>query len=101
MYRLLRPLLFQLGAADAHALASAALGPVEHFGPLRSLVRSAFSTEDSALAVDALGLHFSSPIGLAGGFDKDAHRPRALAALGFGFLELGTVTARAQEANPS
>jgi dihydroorotate dehydrogenase len=101
IYRLLRPLLFQLDAADAHALASAALGPVEHFGPLRSMVRSASAPDDHAIAVDAMGLHFASPIGLAGGFDKDAHRPRALAALGFGFLELGTVTARAQEANPA
>lgn len=101
IYRLLRPLLFQLDAADAHALASAALGPVEHFAPLRSMVRSAFAPDDHSITASAMGLHFPSPIGLAGGFDKDAHRPRALAALGFGFLELGTVTARAQEANPA
>ncbi|MGZ3448355.1 MAG: quinone-dependent dihydroorotate dehydrogenase [Polyangiales bacterium] len=102
IYRsILRPLLFQLDAADAHAFASAALGPVEHVAPLRSMVRSMFAPHDEAIAVDALGLRFASPIGLAGGFDKDAHRPRALAALGFGFLELGTVTAKAQEANPA
>jgi len=47
-----------------------------------------------------LGLTFPSPIGLAGGFDKNARVPRALAALGFGFLELGTVTAEPQEPNP-
>ena len=47
-----------------------------------------------------MGLEFPTPVGLAGGFDKNATRPRALAALGFGFLELGTVTARAQEPNP-
>lgn len=101
MYRLLRPLLFQLDAADAHALASAALGPVEHLAPLRSIVKSLAQTHDPRLAVRALGLEFASPIGLAGGFDKEAHRPRALAALGFGFLELGTVTARAQAPNPT
>lgn len=48
-----------------------------------------------------MGLEFPSPLGLAGGFDKNARRPRALAALGFGHLELGSVTARAQDANPS
>jgi dihydroorotate dehydrogenase len=47
-----------------------------------------------------MGLTFPSPLGLAAGFDKNALRPRALAALGFGHLELGTVTARAQLANP-
>jgi dihydroorotate dehydrogenase len=48
-----------------------------------------------------MGLDFAHPLGIAGGFDKDARRPRSLAALGFAHLELGTVTARAQEANPS
>lgn len=47
-----------------------------------------------------MGIDFPTPIGLAGGFDKNAKRARALAALGFGFLELGTVTALAQEPNP-
>src|SRR4029077_1241368 len=56
---------------------------------------------DPRLAVRAMGLDCPSPLGLAGGFDKNAYRPRALAALGFGHLELGTVTAIAQAANPS
>ncbi len=47
-----------------------------------------------------MGLSFETPIGLAGGFDKNALRARSLAALGFGFLELGTVTARPQAENP-
>ena len=47
-----------------------------------------------------MGLIFPSPIGLAGGFDKNATRARALAALGFGHLEVGTLTAHAQDANP-
>ena len=80
----------------------AALGPVEHVGPLRSVVRGLFApSRDPRLAVRVMGLEFPSPVGLAGGFDKNAHRPRALAALGFGHLELGTVTALAQAANPS
>lgn len=100
IYRALRPLLFQLDAADAHELAAEVLGPVEHVTFLRELVRSWSRVDDPRLAVSAMGLEFKSPLGLAGGFDKNAYRPRALAALGFGFLELGTVTARAQEPNP-
>src|SRR5580700_3528705 len=85
----------------AHSLTLAALGPVEHLAWLRRAVRSAVRVErDERITVRVLGLDFSSPVGLAGGFDKDARRPRALAALGFGHLELGTVTAHAQSANP-
>src|SRR5439155_8998660 len=55
---------------------------------------------DPALRVRALGLEFPGPLGLAAGFDKDARGTRGLAALGFGFVEVGTVTARAQPGNP-
>ncbi|BDZ47335.1 hypothetical protein GCM10025866_32440 [Naasia aerilata] len=51
-------------------------------------------------AVEAMGLRFPSPFGLAAGFDKDAEAVRGLAALGFGHVEVGTVTARPQEGNP-
>ena len=101
IYRALRHALFQFDAADAHELAAVAMGPIEHVGPLRSLVRSVCAPHDPRIAVSRMGLSFASPLGLAGGFDKEARRPRALAALGFGFLELGTVTAHAQEPNPA
>jgi len=101
MYRALRPLLFQLSPDAAHALAFAALGPVEHVGVLRGLTRVMFaSPPDPRVAVRTMGLDFPSPLGVAGGFDKNARRPRALAALGFGHIELGTVTAHAQAPNP-
>jgi dihydroorotate dehydrogenase len=103
--RALRPLLFLLPPEAAHELAFAALGPVEHLGWFRAAVRAAFAAEPDGrigrrIAVRRMGLDFPSIVGLAGGFDKNARRPRALGALGFGHLELGTVTARAQEANP-
>ncbi|HLK37899.1 MAG TPA: quinone-dependent dihydroorotate dehydrogenase [Polyangiaceae bacterium] len=99
--RALRPLLFVLPAHAAHTLAFAALGPLEHVPFLRALTRTALGVPvDPRLAVHALGLDFASPVGLAAGFDKDARRARALAALGFGHLELGTVTAIRQAANP-
>lgn len=100
MYRLLRPLLFALPPHTAHALADLALSPLEHAAPLRALVRARAAPADERLVTRVMGLTFPSPVGLAGGFDKDARRARALAALGFGFLELGTVTAQPQAANP-
>ncbi len=78
-----------------------ALGALEHVAPLRAIVGGLLGPSDPRLAVRAMGLTFPAPLGLAGGFDKNALRARALAALGFGFLELGTVTARAQEPNPA
>jgi dihydroorotate dehydrogenase len=84
--------------ARAHSLAMAGLGAMEHVAPMRALFRRPL---DPRLAVRVMGLEFPSPIGLAGGFDKNGGRAAALAALGFGHLELGTVTALAQDANPS
>jgi len=98
---LVRPILFALPPGVSHSAAFAALGPIEHIPALRALVRAiAAPPSDGRIAVRIMGLEFPSPIGLAAGFDKNATRPRALAALGFGHLELGTVTARAQIANP-
>ncbi|HVJ89511.1 MAG TPA: quinone-dependent dihydroorotate dehydrogenase [Labilithrix sp.] len=100
MYGLIRPLLFALDPARAHAMAMTALAPVEHFAPLREVVRRAFSFRDPRLEVRKMGLVFPNPIGVAAGFDKNGERGRALAALGFGHVELGTVTAEPQAPNP-
>jgi dihydroorotate dehydrogenase len=79
----------------------AALAPVEHLAPVRACVRGLLaSPRDERLVVRAMGLEFAHPLGLAGGFDKEGRRPRALAALGFAHVEVGTVTAQAQAANP-
>lgn len=100
MYALARPLLFAFPPSLAHALGMMALAPIEHVAPIRALVRAA-NRANPRSRVKALGLEFPSPVGLAGGFDKNATRARALGALGFGFVELGTVTARAQAPNPA
>src|SRR5665213_3224512 len=100
MYSLVRPLLFAVPPEDAHAMAMQGLRAFEAMRPLHALV-SARLAPPASLRTTRWGLTFPSPIGLAGGFDKDAHVPRTMAALGFGFLELGTVTAVPQEANPS
>ncbi len=100
MYALIRPLLFSLEPNRAHALAMTALGPVEHLAPLRAALRLLTSVRDPRLEVRKMGLVFPNPIGVAAGLDKNAERPRALAALGFGHVELGTVTAEPQGPNP-
>jgi dihydroorotate dehydrogenase len=67
---------------------------------VRRAVRRALAPRDPALHVRALGLDLPSPVGLAAGFDKDAGHLDALTALGFGFVEVGTVTAQPQAGNP-
>src|SRR6266571_1349656 len=57
--------------------------------------------DDPRLGVTAMGLHFSNPIGLAAGFDKDAEVPDAMLRFGFGFVECGTVTPLPQPGNPT
>ena len=64
------------------------------------LLRRFLGPRDPVLRVRALGLDFPGPLGLAAGFDKDGHGAAALAALGFGFVEVGTVTAKPQPGNP-
>jgi len=67
---------------------------------VRAAVRCRLLADDPALHTQALGLTFANPVGLAAGFDKDAVAHRELSALGFGFVEVGTLTALAQPGNP-
>jgi len=100
MYRAVRRALFRLEPERAHDVV---IGGLAWAGrsvlALRALER-AYALRDPRLEVEAFGLRFPSPIGLAAGLDKDGVAVRAFAALGFGHLELGSVTARAQPGNP-
>ena len=98
LYPLLRPLLFALDPERAHALSLLALRWMGAVPPLRALQRRALPRVDDP--VDALGLRFPNRIGLAAGYDKDARGLWGLAALGFGHVEIGTVTPRPQPGNP-
>lgn len=100
MYAALKPLLFAMDPATAHSVAMKALAPVEYVGLLRAALAGSVRPTDPRLHVSKMGLDFPSPIGLAAGLDKNADRARAFAALGFGHVELGTVTAEAQGPNP-
>src|SRR5205809_1948887 len=87
---LVRPLLRLLDAEDAHRLAVLAL-------KLPPFVK--LTADDPRLAVRAFGLNFPNPVGMAAGFDKHAEAPDALLRLGFGFVEVGTVTPLPQAGN--
>ncbi len=101
MYRLLyRMVLRRVPAEAAHHAAFGLIRAVAAVPGAAWLLRRWLGPRDPVLRVRALGLDFPGPLGLAAGFDKDARGARGLAALGFGFVEVGTVTARAQPGNP-
>jgi dihydroorotate dehydrogenase len=89
LYRLARPFLFSLDEENAHQLALRA-----------AAVAGILSAPVPRSPVRAMGIEFPNPIGLAAGLDKDAAHIGALGALGFGFVEVGTVTPRPQPGNP-
>lgn len=101
LYRfLLRPLLYLLPAETAHHVTFSMLRAFARVRPFRALLRAVFSATSPALETRALGMRLPNPIGLAAGFDKDAQGFEALGALGFGFVEVGTLTGQAQPGNP-
>jgi dihydroorotate dehydrogenase len=93
LYALARPLLFALDPETAHLLTLALADAPLRFGLLRA-------ARIPACPVRALGLEFPNPVGLAAGLDKNAEHVDALGRLGFGFIEVGTVTPRPQPGNP-
>ena len=96
LYPLARRLLFTLDAERAHAVTLAALDRLE-----RSGLRRVFVNPVAALPTKALGLSFPNPVGLGAGLDKNGEHIDALFGLGFGFVEIGTVTPRPQPGNPA
>jgi len=95
LYPLFRPLFFSLDPEQAHHLALNALELLQ-----LSAVAPISPPSSPHLSQELWGLHFPNPVGLAAGYDKNAQVPLAWPALGFGFAELGTVTAKAQAGNP-
>jgi dihydroorotate dehydrogenase len=98
MYPTLRKLLFQLDPERAHALTLTALRFAGALGISRSILALIYAAPPRPVTV--FGMHFQNPIGLAAGYDKDAVAVRGLAALGFGHVEVGTVTPVPQSGNP-
>src|ERR1700719_1221970 len=101
MYGLLyRVVLRRVPAETAHRLAFGVIRGGARVPGAAWVLRRWLGPRDPVLRVRALGLEFPGPLGLAAGFDKDARATAGLGALGFGFVEVGTVTARAQPGNP-
>ena len=94
LYPLIRPLVFCLDAESAHHLTLCALKKAHKIGLLKETVSA------TGKGVEVMGLHFPSVVGLAAGLDKNGDFIDALGALGFGFVEVGTVTPRPQPGNP-
>jgi dihydroorotate dehydrogenase len=99
MYNAFRPLLFKIDPERAHGLILALMRLGGNLAPARWLLRRTFAPQCSR-SVSFAGLTFPNPVGLAAGYDKDCSAWRGLSCLGFGHLELGTVTPRAQAGNP-
>ncbi len=91
LYDLARPLLFRLDPETAHSLA---------LGSLDAVARLGWRQRVPAAPRQVMGISFPNPVGLAAGLDKNADHLDGLAALGFGFIEVGTVTPRPQPGNP-
>lgn len=98
MYRLIRPLLFRLDPERAHALTLNLIRLAGALPPLGAILRAWYAGPEKP--VQAFGLSFPNRVGLAAGYDKDGLGWRGLVTLGFGHIEVGTVTLRPQPGNP-
>jgi len=98
MYQLLRQFLFIFDAEAVHHFAMHCLQFLCRAG-FRKIITARFSIRQAGLSKELFGLHFKNPVGLAAGFDKNARWLDELEALGFGFVEIGTVTPKPQAGN--
>ncbi len=100
MYKIfIRPLLFLIDAEKVHHLVFGLLSFSGKIPGIKALLRAIFTYEHPALERNLFGLNFKNPVGLAAGFDKDARLIYELGCLGFGFIEIGTLTPKAQPGN--
>lgn len=101
MYKLFfKPIAFLFSPERAHHLTLVGLKTLLAIPIISHLFRAYYSVEDERLHRNIFGLSFKNPVGLAAGFDKDGQHYHAMSALGFGFIELGTVTPVGQIGNP-
>lgn len=101
MYRsIIKPILFSLTIERAHRAVLILLRAIGLIPGGRWLLRKCYAVKHPALEREVFGIKFANPVGLAAGFDRNGEAFRELAALGFGFVEVGTVTPRPQAGNP-
>jgi dihydroorotate dehydrogenase len=100
MYHFIRKVLFSIEPEKVHYLVMRQLKTAYSVSILREWLKKTFTVRHKSLERTLWGIRFPNPVGLAAGFDKDAKYTDALACLGFGFIEIGTVTPKAQPGNP-
>lgn len=101
MYKLLiRPILFRFAPESIHNFIARMLRTICKIPGGRAVLRAMFSYKDKLLEREVFGVRFPNPVGLAAGFDKNGDLTREMTALGFGFVEVGTVTPKPQPGNP-
>jgi len=100
MYATVKPLLFKIDAESAHKLTITGLNLASRFQLLSRMIERACGNNHTQSPIKVMGINFPNPVGLAAGLDKDAVACNALSRLGFGWLELGTVTPKPQPGNP-
>lgn len=101
LYRsIIRPILFKMYAETVHSLVKNSLKFAFAIPGVKKITKAYYSVNDPRLRREVFGLIFDNPVGIAAGFDKGAEMYNELSALGFGHIEIGTVTPKAQEGNP-
>lgn len=101
MYKqLIQPILFSLDPEKAHHLTFSALKFLNKIPGVPTLLRSIYQVEHPSLEREVFGIKFKNPVGLAAGLDKEAKLYKELSNLGFGFIEIGTITPKGQPGNP-
>jgi dihydroorotate dehydrogenase len=101
MYKLLiRPIFFCFDPEKIHYFTFSLIRSLSKIPGFPLLLKSLYGVNDSRLETEVFGLKFKNPVGLAAGFDKDAKLYKELSNLGFGFIEIGTLTPKGQEGNP-
>jgi len=100
MYSIIKPILFKFDPEQVHYFVTANLKRFNRFPGGAALSRAIWDFEDKRLEKEVFGLKFKNPVGLASGFDKNAELIGEMANMGFGFVEVGTVTPLPQDGNP-
>ena len=100
MYEKIRPILFKFDPENMHGLVENLLIVAQATPMVLEYLAKQYCIVDDRLKQNVCGLNFYNPVGLGAGFDKNATMTKALSALGFGFIEVGTVTPKPQDGNP-
>jgi len=97
----IKPILFRKNPEDAHHFTFSMTKKVFNLPLANKVIEKLYAFEDKSLEREVFGLKFKNPVGLAAGFDKDAKLIDEMGMLGFGFIEIGTLTPKPQEGNPT